>query len=218
MVDIRIKVIDEAESTDLITLAECKTMMGITATDSDAQLQLMIDMASATVARLCNRVFAQETCEERFRGIGSRRVFLSHWPVKEADLTTVEAPFGTVLDSTQYELEQGSGKVSFLTDATTGPGDDPAWPEAVRITYTGGYLLPDDAPLPLKQACVLLVREAKIQMSVLQIAGIRMIAHKESRVMFYDPNAALKAGGIALGTGQQNTLDALLGRYIRYEC
>jgi hypothetical protein len=218
MVDITIKVIDEAESIDLITLDEAKTMMGITTTDGDAQLQMMIDQASATIARLCNRVFAQETCEEKFRGIGNRRVFLSHWPVKEADLTTVEAPIGTVLTTDQYELEEGSGKVSFLTDATTGPGDDPAWPDAVKITYAGGYLLPDDAPLPLKHACILLVREAKLQMQMMQTAGIRMIAHKESRVMFYDPNAALKAGGIALGTGQQNTLDALLGRYIRYEC
>ena len=218
MVDITIKVVDEAESIDLITLDEAKTMMGITTTDSDAQLQMMIDQASATIARLCNRVFAQETCEERFRGTGSRRVFLSHWPVKEEDLTLVEAPLGTALDTDQYELEQGSGKVSFLTDATVGPGDDPAWPEPVRIVYTGGYLLPHDAPLPLKHACILLVREAKLQMQMMQTAGIRMIAHKESRVMLYDPNAALKAGGFALGPGQRDALDSLLSHYIRYEC
>jgi hypothetical protein len=60
MVDITIKIVDEAESIDLITLDEAKTTMGITTTDSAAQLRMMIDQASATIARLCNRVFAQE--------------------------------------------------------------------------------------------------------------------------------------------------------------
>jgi hypothetical protein len=217
MVDIRIKILDPADDIGFLTLDEVKTMFNITTTESDSQLQMMIDESSAVIARLCNRVFAKETCEEQFSCTGTRRVFLSHWPVREADMQSVVLVDGTVLDASAYELEEGSGKVSYMADG--GPANCEAqWPQPVTITYAGGYDLPDEAPLPLKQACILLVREARIMVSQMATSGIRMIAHKESRVMFYDPNAAFKAGSVALGPSQRAAFDALLSHYIRYEC
>src|SRR5262252_6374791 len=116
MVDIRIKILDPADDIGFLTLDEVKTMFNITTADSDAQLQMMIDESSAVIARLCNRVFAKETCEEKFSCTGTRRVFLSHWPVKEADMQSVVLVDGTVLDASAYELEEGSGKVSYMAD------------------------------------------------------------------------------------------------------
>ena len=43
------------------------------------------------IARLCNRIFAKETLIETWRDLGDgvRRLYLTHWPVKEADIVGV---------------------------------------------------------------------------------------------------------------------------------
>ena len=46
-----------------------------------------------------------------------------------------------------------AGKLQFF-DAT--------WSEPIRVTYTGGYDLPEDAPPALKQALALIVNSARI--------------------------------------------------------
>ena len=111
---------------DILTLAECKLALGITTStpDQDAQLQFMISTQSAVCAEYCNRTFAYEEMLETWRSdltISANRIFLSHWPVKAADLTMVSAPRGTVLQlTTDYELEEKSGKVERAEDARTG--------------------------------------------------------------------------------------------------
>jgi hypothetical protein len=91
------------------------------------------------------------------------------------------------------------------------------WVEPAVVTYAGGFNLPDEAPLPLKQAAFLLVRQARLDGSREAIEGIRMIAHKESRVMFFDPNSTTKtAANIGtLGTGIL-AVDELLYHYMRF--
>ena len=63
----------------------------------------------------------------------------------------------------------------------------------VRITYSGGYLLPDGAPLDLKQATARMLSNSRGQASRDAVEGIRMIAHKESRVIYFDPNSGSTA-------------------------
>src|SRR4051794_15783523 len=116
MADIIIKIITPAVDFALLTLDELKIMLGIAANDTthDPQLQQDIDWYSATVSQITNRVFAKETVRETWRDLGSRRVFLSHWPVKEGDIESVESPRGTLMPGTDYELEEGSGKLSLF--------------------------------------------------------------------------------------------------------
>jgi hypothetical protein len=86
----------------------------------------------------------------------------------------------------------------------------------VRVTYSGGYELPDDAPPPLKQATLLLIVQARSAATRESIEGIRMISHKDSRVMFFDPGQqqakATTAGGLGSGVKQ---VDDLLMHYVR---
>jgi len=211
MADRTIHVLTPATSLDFLTLAECKTLLGITATSptTDAQLQMFIDINSASVMRLCNRIFARETVNEIWRDIGDRRLFLSHWPVVASDITSVTETDGAVtVDPADYELEENSGKLTRLNAA--------AWQEPVSVTYTGGYSLPDDAPLPLKQATVLMVRDFKFAMSVEAVSGIRSIQYRDRKVDFVDPIRLLTArlGG---GTGVNPAVDALLSHYTRLE-
>src|SRR5215471_3459904 len=207
MADRTIKVITPAANIGMVTLDEAKTLLGITLStpESDEQLQFLIDINSATIMRYCNRIFAKEKVQESWRDIGGRRVFLSHWPVAEADIESVYSG-DTLLDPTGYELEEASGKVSNFN----------GWIEPVVITYTGGYELPAECPLPLKQATALLIREAKFMATLVTAAGMRSISHKEKRVQFFDTNKMLgsSAGSV---TPMHAAVNSLLVHYTRWE-
>jgi hypothetical protein len=214
MADITVKVITEADSIDLATLAEMKTMLGITVSNptEDAQLSMWITQYSDVIATMCNRVFAKETVEETWRGdtkpfdTDNGRVFLTHYPVADDDIESISAPDGTLIDA-GYELENRSGKLQFFT----------TWSEPIRITYTGGYDLPEEAPPALKQALAIMVGAARIFVSRQLTSGIRSISHRESRVQFFDINAAAaKLSGIGPLGQAAETVNALLYKYMRF--
>src|SRR5246127_1978873 len=121
MADISIKVITPATSYDLCTLDEIKIMLGIALTDTseDQLLQVWITQYSDMIATMCKRVFAYETVEETWRGdslpfdTDNGHVFLTPYPVADADVQSVTGPDGTDI-STGYELENKSGKMEFF--------------------------------------------------------------------------------------------------------
>jgi hypothetical protein len=199
-------------SHDLLTLNECKLLLGMSTTDTthDAQLALQISIYSQTIERMCNRILAKETGIEAWREDGgSGRVFLTHFPVKAADIQSVSVG-GSVLDPSAYTLEERSGKLAYrgVVDAAAAP-----WPLPVYVTYTGGYDLPAEAPYPLKQAAVILIMEARLRMVQAQVAGIRQVSHREARVTFFDPNAVLlRLGG---KSPSMQAVEALINQYTR---
>jgi len=207
MADRTIKVLTPATEIGFLTLAEAKLMLGITGVTDDEQLQFWIDVNSATIMRLCNRIMARERVQETWRDLQSRRVFLSHWPVVESDIESVISG-DTVLGSGGWELEEQSGKLSNFD----------GWAEPITVIYTGGYDLPTGAPLPLKQATSLLVREARFSASVDSIAGIRSLGYAGKRVQFFDPTKVLTSGGGSTGRSPaQSAVGALLVHYTRWE-
>jgi len=213
MADIIIKILVAAESFDLLSLDELKAALGIPPADTtqDAQLQTLITRYSDVVSVLCNRVFAKEEVRETWRCLGSRRVFLSHWPAHEEDIASVESPRGSVLDPSGYEFEEKSGKLELFATQS----------EPVVINYTGGFDLPDEAPPALKQATELLIREEMAYAARISMSGIRSISHKEARVQFFDPSVLERAQMAAkggLGIALSPAANALLSHYIRLEC
>src|SRR4249919_1220537 len=100
MADITVKVLTPADSYALLTLDELKVAFGIDPADitHDAQLQMLIDQYSDVIAVMCNRVFARETVEETWRGdpppYENTRVFLTHYPVADGDITSVNGAGG----------------------------------------------------------------------------------------------------------------------------
>jgi hypothetical protein len=211
MADRTIKILEPATSFALLSLEELKIMLGIAAGDttSDPQLQQMIDWYSAYVSQVTNTVFAREKVRETWRDINDRRLFLSHWPVKEDDIESVESPRGAILDPTTYELEEASGKLSIFA----------ARSEPIVVIYTGGYNLPDEAPDDLKNAASLMVRQGRTEAQREATAGIKSISHKDQRVMFFDPNQAGGGSSSSGGSGVENirAAHALLYQYSRLE-
>ena len=208
--------ITPATNFDLVTLAEAKLALGIATSDTsqDALLTQQITIYSDYIATLCNRVFAKEKMKERWREITHDRVFLSHYPIaKVDDIESVTRPDGTTLQTTDYEVELKSGKVGIIG----GTG------EPISIIYTGGYDLPTEAPPALKQAALYAIKFGRMTDAAMRpgIAGIRSLAHKESRVVYHDPNktqqAAMGAAGSSGATGLPAPYNILLMHYVRLE-
>jgi hypothetical protein len=202
----------EAVTHDLLTLDECKLLLGLALTNTtyDQTLTLQISIFSQTIARMANRIFGKETGVESWREVYDGRLFLTHFPVQPADIQSVTAG-GSVLDPSTYTLEIRSGKLAYR--GTSDPEAIP-WPAPVYVTYTGGYNLPTEAPYPLKQACATLIMESRMRMVQAQVAGIRQVSHREARVTFFDPNAVLlRLGG---KSPSMQAVEALLHQYTRF--
>jgi hypothetical protein len=212
MADVTVNVLEPATSFDFLTVDEAKILLGLSPSDTsqDAQLAMLISIYSANVAEMCNRTFAREKVRETWRELFDGRVFLTHWPVKLDDIESVTSAGGGY-ENDQYELETTSGKLSnvLLYSAESTP-----WAQSVDVTYTGGFDLPTEAPLPLKQATAILMREERMRNQQAQVAGIRQITHKSSRIVFFDPNAVLVKTAGAKSPGMQ-AAEALLKQYMR---
>jgi len=207
MVDTIIKILTPATSQELLTLAELKTMLGIQTTDTsqDAQLQLYIDEVSDWIATHCHRTFGYTEVRETIRCLQPWRFYTSHWPVLETEIESVESPRGEVIDPSLYEVEEQSGKIEFFNDRS----------EPIVVTYWGGYDLPTNTPPALKMVAIMLIREARNYAMRQAVAGIRSISHKEARVMYFDPAAALGRGPATPFGAITEAIQGLLIDYMR---
>jgi hypothetical protein len=175
----------------------------------------MITQNSLLIAELCNRgprgddhTFGKETLIETVTKIGEDQdVWLSHYPIDPAEIISVDANGVAVTD---YRLDPRTGKISLVNGGT--------WAEPVVVEYSGGFNLPDDAPEPLKQICASFIREDRVKNQQAAVAGIRMVSHRDARVMFFDPNAVViaqsKGGG---GSPALQAAQKLLMKYTRIE-
>jgi hypothetical protein len=215
-----VNVITAATEVGLISLDDAKILLDISPADTskDAQLQMLIDQNSMALALQANReTFAKEKVEERWDCVGpvccpdgTCKIYLTRYPVKFADIETVESPEGNLIDPSRYRLEQLTGKL-ILIDGCAGE---------ILITYTGGYDLPDEAPLPLQQAVGLMVQASRTTAAQEATvgSGVRMISHKDSRIMYFSPKDL--AGG-STGTGgttlsaSATTVKNLISKYTR---
>lgn len=212
MADITIDVLEPAvgypeESMSFLSLKDAKLLLSLPAGEDpgDEQLKLQIAIASATIMNVCNRMFARQKVAESWRDLGSRRLFLTQWPVRREDIESVRAG-NRELGRGAYELEERSGKLSNFA----------GWVEPVVVTYSGGFDLPEGADLALKQATQMLVRQARAEATRESIEGIRSISHKESRVMFFDPSSTASK---ATTTGTLTSVpaaDQLLRAFMRF--
>lgn len=208
-----IVVVEPAASIDLITLAEFKRALHITATTQDEMLQELITRGSAEIAAYCNnRVFGKETVVETFTEIPEnlRRIFLARFPVKTPDDITQFDNAGVPVDMQTLLLDALWGKATLPNGG--------AFIEQTVVAYTGGYNLPDEAPPALKNAAIMLMREAYYA-STRGDQSVRMIGHKESRIIYFDPNARAGSAGSGAqgGTPAQRAAYDLLTHFTRYE-
>lgn len=205
-----IQVVTAATETILATLYEAKVALRITGETNDELVELSLRQSSEEIALACCRVLAKETVVETFREIPNAptTLYLSHYPIQE--ITNVTNDGNTVAES-GYAVDAKAGKITILENA---------WGSTAAVSYTGGYDCPFDVPPPLRKAAILYTREAYFA-AVRGDASVRMISHKEARIIYFDPNMALRAmavGGAGAGgaTPTQRAARALLSHFTRF--
>jgi hypothetical protein len=217
-----VNVITPATSVGLISLEDAKILLKIPTDDvsNDAQLQMVIDQNSMILANKANRdTFATEKVTERWDCVGpvccpdgTCKIYLTRYPVKPADIVSVESPQGTLIDPSGYRLEQNTGKLVLIGGCAS----------EILITYTGGYSLPNEAPLDLQQMAGLMVQQFQTQAAQAATggSGIRMLAHKDSRIMYFSPKDMAGGGGSSSTSVSASVSDSainnLIKKYTRY--
>ena len=117
-------------------------------------MQTYITQYSDLIATELGRTLAYEKMRETVWCLQPRRYYVSHWPVKDDEIETIEAPgwpnagSGMMYEITDYMVEEESGKIELF-----GARDEP-----IVVTYSGGYKLPDEAPPALQAAVTIMIR------------------------------------------------------------
>src|SRR6266404_1924785 len=130
----------------LTTLSTVKSRLGLDESDvkDDALLTTFIKLATARFENECNRVFGySQNIVDEFQG-DETELRVSRYPIDESQPITfgrlVRASEGwqTVADA-EFVLRK-SCVISLLNQLG-------GWKEQLRAQYSGGYLLPDQAPI-----------------------------------------------------------------------
>lgn len=181
---------------DLITLADLKVELGITTDDEDAALQTRLTRASKSVAELCDRRFAFAHAIETFT-FGWDEVLswrqpltLRLYPNVVIESVTVG---GTELEETAFDFNPDTGELWLV--GTTWLG---TWPGAIVVTYSGGYDLPDDAPVRLQDAVIALVRDGRLASTTSDSSAgaLRQVTHGDLSVGYYAPSTSTGVAGV----------------------
>lgn len=151
-----LSVVTPAANRRLTTLENLKGELGITGSAEDARLGLLIDRASALIARHCRQPFAFQAYLETFECPRGRVLVLSRVPV----ISAVIAVDGADLVEGDWRLDAELGHLARVTGAL-----DVDWcGGAAAVAYGAGYVLPgepDQAGVPrlpadVEHACITL--------------------------------------------------------------
>jgi len=157
---------------DYCTLADLKTELGISSSDEDTLLELLIDVASRQVENICRREFAYVEGQEENHSVKSYpRWILDLTPVES--ITSVEDTEGTTTSTvatTEYEIENAHAGLIWLHSLLPDESYRDAGitqPRALsraryKVTYNGGYETPNQSgtdavetlPAPIRYATI----------------------------------------------------------------
>jgi hypothetical protein len=208
-------------TTRLLTTVDNVRLRGSVPEDLDDEtVEVLIASGSAAVETYLQRVLARETGiqTERIDAYTSRgnRIFLERTPVVSI-ASIVED--GTTLDTDDYEVDLQTGELRRLVDDVYG-----SWTGKVVITYTGGYLLPEEEnanlPADIEAAVILNVGAANalITQATAQSSGAAGIKRKSVLnglidITYFSPAESSTTGSVSTSVG--GTVTALLEPYRR---
>jgi hypothetical protein len=169
---------------DLISLDDLKLALGITTDTDDEALQAAITFQSRIIAEYCDRRLAFAEAMETFTFdlnetmLTRQALTLSLYPV--AQVFEVSSAGATAAD---YDFDPTSGRL----------WTEGSWSDVIAVTYSGGYMLPDESPARLQKAVILAVNEGRT--SGARDATIREVQHGDTRVSYFTPTLAAATSG-----------------------
>lgn len=133
----------------LCALADVKTYLGVTTTNTDAALTALITNVSAAIENYCNRTFAQATYTDTYNGNGRPSLYLREGPVTAVSAVTVDGvsvPAAASATASGYVFDD-----SMLYLRAGCPDRFNRGVQNVTVSYTAGY---SAIPQDVNQACV----------------------------------------------------------------
>jgi hypothetical protein len=155
------------------TLANVKTLLGVTGTTDDALLTKLQAAADDFVTRHCGRAFDGGSYTEDLPG-GSRVLVLTNYPIHavtsvNVDPTRTFAP-ATVVPSTEYFIHPDDGTIESLGTAFGRVGE----PGVVRVVYTtAANSVPQSVALAYAELIGHWYRQVKTQVATGQLNVIQ---------------------------------------------
>lgn len=198
-------VIDAAAmSHALVDAATVFAELGIASPTADqtTQMETVIGQVSGLIDRYLDRVLAEEDVTDHFRAARGDTLRLSRWPVAEV-LEVIEG--GAALTPDGWELDEATGQLWRLVN-----GDRGCWSSSgtTTVSYTGGYILPDDLPADIQRAAIDQVKSSFM-------AGSRDPAVRSVNVPDVVAVSYSVAGGDSFGDGMLAQVEAALNPYRR---
>jgi hypothetical protein len=133
---------------NLITVAEYKSYSGITSTNQDAALAVVIPKVSELVKSICRRTFVDyvdETKTETKRSLTNNRFLAAETPLMRVNSVEFSEDYGqtylTLTEFKDYVVDPDSDAIEIITY----PYLDYKKVNAFRFTYNAGYeVIPED--------------------------------------------------------------------------
>lgn len=142
-------------SSALTTLARLKAYLdlGTTTAAQDAVLESIINSASDFIENYTGRTFKQTAhSNELYDGHGKQTLLLRNYPVAKSPAVDLDRRNSvenendwTDIDADQYFVDYDEGIISYPVTSRTGDGPKFDYgSKRYRVSYTAGYLLPQD--------------------------------------------------------------------------
>lgn len=190
----------------LCTLADVKTLAGISDTSQDARLELIINQVSSQIASYCARVFARATHSAEMYAPSNRQLLiLRQSPVISVSAVTIEGNAVTdyvvtpeYANAGMIYLERGWSAKELMRVFLT---DDPvAGQRAIAVSYIAGYYLPGDVGYVAGADTSL---PFDLQMVTCQMA---LAAYVQARRNNWDGLQSMTEGGLSYAWGAQTAI------------
>ena len=131
---------------NLVTLAEYKTYVGITSTNQDAEINVLIPIVSQLAKSICKRSFVDYVTEDKVQVYsGGPYLIMDEYPLISVNSVEYSSDYGltytNLVEFTDYVVNTEDGSLQSIT----GDGTFPKQVNAYRVSYNAGFeTLPSD--------------------------------------------------------------------------
>ena len=194
----------------LCTLASLKTYLGITTTDNDEILTMLIKQNSAMIENYLNYSLARKVNEAEVHSVNNEQLLLlDNQPIQSVSAVTIK---GTAIDD--YKLIPKYSQVGMLYRGLGWCGeyytrgmtyDAVAGVYEIEVSYTSGYYLPNDTgyvegasdslPYDIMTACIMACAE-EWNVKINNAEGIKSYSEGGQSTTFLD-NGTLADSGLS---------------------
>ena len=122
----------------IVTTSEFKAWMGISGSDEDTIISLIVNQVTDFIESYCDRRIKARSADisETFDGDGGRTYFVKHPPIN-GNITTITVENHATIDPTdtdQVRVDSETGEVTLLQDEFAD-----SYPQNCTMEYNGGY-------------------------------------------------------------------------------